>query len=56
MLMHGITKVLLLLILEDIKKCIEHYDKAIEIDPNHVDAWNNKGLSSPIILEDMRKS
>ena len=41
---HGITRVQLdsLGIHQEV---IEHYDKAIEIDPNHVDAWNNKGLT-----------
>ena len=27
-------------------EAIKYYDKAIELDPNNVDAWNNKGYCS----------
>ena len=30
---------------------IDHYDQAIEIDPNNADAWNNKGIA----LHNLRK-
>ena len=30
---------------------LEHYDQAIEIDPNYADAWNNKGIA----LHNLRK-
>ena len=26
------------------QEAIEHFDKAIELDPNYVDAWYNKGV------------
>ena len=29
--------------LNELDKAVEHYDKAIEIDPDHADAWYNKG-------------
>ena len=45
MLMHGIIKVLALYNLGKYEEAIKCYDKAIEIDPNYADAWNNKGLA-----------
>ncbi|WP_135606898.1 tetratricopeptide repeat protein, partial [Methanococcoides sp. NM1] len=26
-------------------KALEYFDKALEINPDYVDAWNNKGLT-----------
>ena len=50
MSLHGITKEVHLMIWVD-DEAIKAYDKALDLDPKYVFAWNNKG-----IVEQDRKS
>jgi tetratricopeptide (TPR) repeat protein len=34
-----------LAILERYEEALEAFDKVIELEPNHIDAWNNKGAA-----------
>ena len=41
----GTLKEYTLIALNKFNEAIEAYDKAIEIDPKNLEAWNNKGIA-----------
>ncbi|WP_135605447.1 tetratricopeptide repeat protein [Methanococcoides sp. NM1] len=41
----AITKYAIIQANDQYKESITYFDKALEIDPNHADAWNNKGFA-----------
>ncbi len=53
--MHIVIEVLLNITLKDYKGAIEDYTKAIDINPDHSNAYNNRGLSK-YNLKDYRGS